>query len=124
MKKKIFLFIFLFSCFCLPAYTQNSGENYPLVIAIVGTTNYNDVSTILKNLKRSSQVSHLTISLSSKGLIELSGSYHGERDSLVDEVRGLAQDRFSLELQKQKGKQTSNAISITLRKLTPQASSS
>jgi hypothetical protein len=124
MKKKIFLLIFLFSCLGSPVYAQNSGENYPLTIAIVGTTNYNDVSAILKNLKRSPQVSQLTISLSSKGLIELKGSYHGERDSLVDEIRGLSQDRFSLELQKQKGKQASNAISITLRKLTPQASSS
>ena len=120
MKQKLVIFTTVFLILSSWAFGQELNENYPITIAIVGTASYNDVNLILKNLKRSQQINRLTISLSSKGLVELSGTFHGVKESLIEEISGLAQDRFTVEVQKQKGKQTTPSLSITLRKIAPQ----
>lgn len=117
MKKISLTFICIMLLFSIGAIGQE--EEQPLTIAIVGTTSYNDVNLIIKNLKRSSQISRLSVSLSSRELTELSGSFHGSSESLIEEMQGLAQDRFSVETPK-KGKKPGSAFSITLRKITAQ----
>jgi len=116
MKKKLFIFPFFLLIFPLSLSGQEV-VNYPVAIAIVGTSNYNDVDFVLKNLRRSSQISQLSIVLESKGLVELKGTYRGLSEGLIEEIRGLAQDRFAMEIQKPKGRQPSGFLSVTLRKL-------
>lgn len=117
MKQKIFLALFLIFSFSSFGQETQTSDEYPLTITVVGTNNYSDVNLIIKNLKRSLQIGRLSLSLSSKDLSEFSGSYRGSAESLVEEIQGLAQDRFAVEVSKQKGKQSPNMLSITLRKL-------
>ena len=116
----IFFFIVLSVLISAPLFAQepggNSMEEYPLTVAIVGTASYSDVNVMIKNLKRSSQIGRLSASQSKRDLSEFSGTYKGSPESLIDEVRGLAQDRFAVEVPKQKGKQ-SGALNLTLRKI-------
>jgi len=100
---------------CALSYAQESGEK-PLSIAIVGVKNYNDVNLMIKNLKRSQQIKDLTVSLSSRELTELSGNYQGSQESLMEEIAGLAQDRFEVELSK-KSRKADAPLAITLRKI-------
>lgn len=120
MKNFIFITIALVCFYSLPAQSQEAVETFPISIAVIGTSSYSDVDFVLKNLKRSSQINQLSVALSSKGLVELKGSYKGQQDAMIDEIKGLASDRFAVEVGKQKGKQTSGALSITLRKITAQ----
>lgn len=100
---------------------QESGppEIYPLKIAIVGTSRYQDTNFIVSNLKRSSQVLGISLSVSGRDFIEFKGRYSGSPDSLVEEIRGLAQDRFTVEVEKTKRSSPKNTLSITLKKIAP-----
>lgn len=120
MKIKIFFITICAALLFFPAYGQESqpSQEYPLTITIIGAASYNDVRFLQTNLKRSAQISGLTPTLSSRGLSEFSGNYRGPVESLIDEIKGLAQDRFAVETPKQKGRQSSNTLSVTLRKLT------
>ncbi len=93
------------------------AEELPLKIAVVGTTNYTDINLIQKNLKRSSLIADLSTTLSSRELYEFSGRYRGAPEAVIEEVAGLAQDRFSVESPK-KIKQGA-PLTITLRKIAP-----
>lgn len=119
--KRIPVILALFVLLAAPLAAQETSvvpaEEYPFTIAIVGTTNYSDVNVLIKNLKRSSQIGRLSASTSKRELSEFTGTYKGSRESLIDEITGLAQDRFAVELPKQKGKQ-SGVLNITLRKIT------
>ena len=116
MKKACF-FIILFCLTCSSYLAGQEAANYPLNITIVGTTKYQDTDFIIKNLKRSPQVEGLVISTSGRNLVELEGFYHGSRDSLIEEINGLAQDRFEMEVQKPGGKRSGEDLSVTLKKL-------
>jgi hypothetical protein len=124
MKTKTTLFaaIVVLISFCAWAQeSQNTFEEHPLTISIVGASNYNDIRLIQTNLKRSIQITKLATSLASKGLVEFSGTYTGDKESLVDEIKGLAQDRFAVELSKQKGRDATAPLTVTLRKLAAEA---
>jgi len=117
MKKLSIIFVSFLLLFSLGAVGQE--EEQPLSIAIVGTTSYNDANLIIKNLKRCPQINRLSVSLSSRELTELSGSFHGSTDTLIEEIQGLAQDRFSVETPK-KTKKSGAPFVITLRKMAAQ----
>ena len=126
MKKIIFIIIILLFSSPHILLGQESSQvvsSYPINIAVVGAANYDDVRFVLNNLKRSSQISQLVISTSSRGYVELSGIYNASKETLVEEISNLVQDRFSTEVIKQKGRQTSNNLSVTLRKLASSAQS-
>ncbi len=123
--KTLVLTIFALLSFLAAAQAQESqlSEDLPLSVTVIGAANFNDVRYLITNLKRSAQVTRLSPTLSSKGLIEYQGSYHGSSESLVDEIRGLAQDRFAVETPKQKGNKSAGQLSLTLRKITAGSSS-
>jgi hypothetical protein len=94
-------------------------ESHPLKIAIVGTARYQDTNFIVSNLKRSPQILEISVSTSGRDLIELSGRYSGPPDSLIEEITGLAQERFTVEIEKRKRSPSRDSLSITLKKIAP-----
>jgi hypothetical protein len=120
MKPRTLLFaaVVILISFCAQAQeAQYTVEEHSLTISIVGAASYNDIRLMQSNLKRSIQITRLATSLASKGLVELTGTYTGDKDSLVDEIRGLAQDRFSVAVSKQKRNDSEAPLTVTLRKL-------
>lgn len=110
--KKIAALVIIVLIFCNAAVSFSEEGNQRVTLSIVNATKFEDVNFVLTNLRRSSQVSGLSISLSSKNLVELSGNYLGETESLIAEVQGLAQNRFSFEITKKPPN-----LLITLKKL-------
>ncbi|PIU55111.1 MAG: hypothetical protein COS89_08295, partial [Deltaproteobacteria bacterium CG07_land_8_20_14_0_80_38_7] len=99
MKKKILTSLaILITCTSLSyaEITTNSKETtiYPITISIVDAFTYQDTNFIHTNLKRSDLINNLTISSSSKGLTELTGTYSCSKDILTDEIKAISQDRF------------------------------
>lgn len=128
MRKKSFIIFALMLVGCLVC-GQSLGQEqeeesaapeiYPLKIAIVGTSRYQDTNFIVSNLNRSSQVLGISLSVSGRDFIVFKGRYSGSPESLVEEIRGLAQDRFEVEVEKNKKSSPKNALSVTLKKITP-----
>lgn len=121
MRKQILLTaIFIFAVpFCAQGQeTALFAESHPLKIAIVGSAKYQDVSFVITNLKRSSQINKLVVSTSGRNLVRLSGDYNGSKESLIDEITNLSQDRFHVEVIKPK-RYSPDTLSVTLKKLPP-----
>lgn len=115
--KKIFclsVILIILSASFSGAEESASQEILKLNITFLGSSHYSDVNFMIKNIKRSSQIISLVPSGSTRGVVSFSGAFHGPSESLIEEIKGLAENRFSIEIPKQK----KDSISITLRKIT------
>lgn len=106
-------------CILLSSHSvAEEGEAPPLnpkqaiKISIVGTSSYGDVKFIVDGIKRSGQVNKLVTSLSGRGLVELSGAFIGDPETVISDLQNLSQDRFEFEVT-----QREPILLLTLRKL-------
>lgn len=85
----------------------------PFVVDIIGAATYADSAVVQRGLEYADGVSSVTMTRSGRNYMQLVGLMTGEVDLLIADVRGLAQDRFSVETVRDARGQ----LVITLRKL-------
>jgi hypothetical protein len=81
-------------------------------IDLLGTPHFDDVGTIQNGLERADGVESIHVSRSNRNFVRLEGIATCERKQLLNDLNGLAQDRFEVEVEDK----TDGSIIITLRK--------
>ncbi len=94
-----------------------SFETQPINITFVDASKYQDVNFIISNLKRSPHIVEISLSKSSRDLIEYTGKYKGSPDTIIEEISSLAQERFSVEIEKSRRLSKKDGLRLTLKKI-------
>lgn len=85
----------------------------PFTIDVLNATNFSDVDMIQRGLDKSDTVEHIAISRTGKGFTRFSGTAKDGADDFLSDLKGLAQDRFTVEtIERPDG-----SLAITLRKI-------
>jgi hypothetical protein len=84
-----------------------------IVIDVFGTARFEDVAFLQRNLLRVDGASPFAVRGTGDNYVRLEGSTHGQVDDFLDDLTGLAQDRFEMEVARGE-----RVVTVTLRKLT------
>lgn len=95
------------------SYSQPSPEAMPFTLIVVGTRHYSDVDVMRRNIARIPMMRKFVQTVSSQKHVQFSGSFSGTEEGLVEDIRGLAAERFDVGTRKDK----SLGLVITLRKI-------
>ncbi|MBI4126564.1 MAG: hypothetical protein HY465_03640 [Deltaproteobacteria bacterium] len=70
------------------------------ILQLLGTDRFADIDTVQRALARAPEIVSLQIVRETQGLVELRGVSEASREQLVAEVSAVAEDRFSIESQR------------------------
>lgn len=94
------------------AVSNAVNEPLPFTLLIVGTRHYSDVDVIKSNLQKMPSVRNFTQKIASQNHMEFGGIYSGDALTLIQDIEGLAADRFEVKTKNYKDR----GLVITLRK--------
>lgn len=99
--------------FAKPGEETSAPESTPFTLLIVGTRHFSDVDVVKTNIQKMPAVRGFAQKVSSQNHIEFSGTYSGNVDSLVEDIEGLAMDRYTVQSKSYKDR----GLVVTMRKI-------
>ncbi len=97
------------------AATLGSPPTHSFTVDILDTKNFGDVNTVLAGLQRADGVNEVSVVRSNRNFVKLAGTMEGDAEHLINDIKGLSQDRFSVKARNLED----GTLAITLRRLGP-----
>ena len=101
---------------CSTAIAQDAWETLQVKITLLGTSHREDVQIMTSNLSKVAGMQNFAPTVIAKKHFEFAGTYNGNPQDLIADVKSLASDRFSVN-----SKNRSGTLTMTLRKIEPPA---
>ena len=95
------------------SYSQPAAEATPFTLIIVGTRHYSDVDVMRRNIARIPLMRRFVQAVSSQKHIQFLGLFGGTEEGLLEDIRGLASDRFDVGIRKDR----TLGLVVTLKKM-------
>jgi hypothetical protein len=82
-------------------------------VDLLGTPHFEDVGVIQSGLEKADGIESIYVARSSRNFVRLKGVATCKREQLLNDLKGLAQDRFNVEVEDK----ADGSLIITLRKI-------